>query len=219
MKGPGHSARLFILINELHPSVRILALLGLAIAVQGMSWLMLLGTALILGVLLLYFRALQFGNILRRTRWLLASLFLIYAFTTPGEYLRGLPFEILPTYEGIASGLQQITRLILMLAGLALLLATTHRESMMAGAYLLLSPLRLVGLAPERFAARLWLTLHYVEQTPLPRRQALRHLLENFHATPKPATGMEKITILLPRLGWRDALVLAVLLGLGVMLR
>jgi energy-coupling factor transport system permease protein len=206
-------------MNELHPSVRILALLGLAIAVQGMQWYMLLVAAIILGVLLLYFHALLFGNILRRARWLLVSLLIIYAFTTPGEYLRGLPFEILPTYEGIVSGLQQITRLTLMLAGLTLLLVTTKRESMMAGAYLLLSPLRLLGLAPERFAARLWLTLHYVEQTPLPRRQALRHLLENFHTTPEPAQGMEKIIIVLPRFGWCDALVLAVLLGLGMMLR
>jgi len=206
-------------MNELHPSVRILALLGLAITVQSMQWHKLLVAAIILGVLLLCFRAWLFGNILRRARWLLISLFLIYAFTTPGEYLRGMPFEILPTYEGIDSGLQQITRLILMLAGLSLLLVTTNRENMMAGTYLLLSPLRLVGLAPERFAARLWLTLHYVEQAPLPRRQALRHLLENFHTTSGQVQGMEKITIALPRFGWRDVLALAVLLGLGIVLR
>jgi len=207
------------LVNGLHPSVRIIALLALAGAVQFMQWRALGFAAVMLGGMLLYFRATLFGNIVHRARWLLISLLLIYAFTTPGEYLHDLPFEILPTYEGIASGLQQIARLTLMLAGLALLLATTTREQLMAGAYLLLRPLRWLGLAPERFAARLWLTLHYVEQTPLPRRQALRQLLENFHTHSEPVSSMEKITITLPRLSWFDALVLLLLLWVGVLLR
>lgn len=210
-------------MNGLHPSVRIFSLLALAGAVQFLQWPGLGIAATLLGAALLHFRAALFGNILRRARWLLASLFLIYAFTTPGEYLQGLPFEILPTYEGIAAGLQQMARLTLMLAGLALLLATTKREQLMAGAYLLLRPLRWLGLAPERFAARLWLTLHYVEQAPLPRRQALQHLLENFHTSHEPATdstnGMEKISIALPRMGWIDMLALLGLLALGVLLR
>lgn len=206
-------------MNELHPSVKMLAVLGMAVVVQGMPWHMLLIAAAILSVLLLYFHALLFGNILRRARWLLASLLLIYAFTTPGEYLSGLPFEMVPTYEGINSGLQQITRLVLMLAGLSLLLATTNRESMMAGTYLLLRPLRLLGLAPERFAARLWLTLHYAEQTAMPDRQALRSLLDNFHVSPEPVLGMGKIIIVLPRVNWCDALALLVMLGLGIVLR
>lgn len=184
-----------------------------------MHWRGLGVAAALLGVALLYYRVLLFGNIVRRSRWLLVSLFLIYAFTTPGEYLHDLPFEILPTYEGIASGLQQMARLTLMLAGLALLLTTTKREQLMAGAYFLLRPLRWLGLAPERFAARLWLTLHYVEQTPLPRRQALHQLLESFHTHAESANGLEKITITLPNIRWIDALLLLGLLALGILLR
>ena len=118
----------FIMIYELHPSVRILALLCLAVAVQGMRWQFMLLAGIILGVLLIYTHARLFGNIVRRARWLLVSLLLIYAFTTPGEYLRGLPFEILPTYEGIVLGLQQIARLTLMFAGCLLYTSPSPRD-------------------------------------------------------------------------------------------
>jgi energy-coupling factor transporter transmembrane protein EcfT len=205
-------------MNGLHPSVKIIFLLGLGVAVQLMQWPELVLTAITLAGLLLYLRAMLFFKILRRVRWLLIFLLLIYAYTTPGEYLRGFQSDFLPTYEGIASGMLQITRLILVLASLALLLATTRREDMMAGTYLLLRPLRLLGFSPERFAARLWLTLHYVEQTPLPRRQALRHLLENFHTDLESASGMGKVVIDLPHFGWKDVLALVVLCGLGMLL-
>jgi energy-coupling factor transporter transmembrane protein EcfT len=205
-------------MNGLHPSVRIIFLLGLGVAVQLMQWPGLALAAITLAALLLYLRATLVFKILRRARWLLIFLLLIYAYTTPGEYLHGFQSDFLPTYEGIASGMLQITRLMLVLAGLALLLATTRRGDMMAGTYLLLRPLRLLGFSPERFAARLWLTLHYVEQTPLPRGQALRHLLANFHSDLESASGMEKVVIVLPRFGWLDALVLAMLFGLAMLL-
>ncbi len=205
-------------MNGLHPSVRIILLLGLGAAVQLLQWPGLAVTTTMLAALLLYFRAVLLFKILRRARWLLIFLLLIYAYTTPGEYLRGFQSDFLPTYEGITSGMLQITRLILVLAGLALLLVTTRREGIMAGTYLLLRPLRLLRFAPERFAARLWLTLHYVEQTPLPRGQALRHLLENFHSDLELANDMEKVVIDLPRFGWQDALALLVLSGLGILL-
>ena len=51
-----------------------------------------------------------------------------------------------------------------MLAGLSLLLATTDRENLVSGLLTLLHPLNYLKLPSERFAARLWLTLHYVEQ-------------------------------------------------------
>jgi energy-coupling factor transport system permease protein len=146
----------------LHPTLKILLLILLAIVVQHASLPLLAfaGCALLLLALLQQVTLLR--KLLLRSRWLLLTLLLIYACTTPGEYLHG--WESLPlTYEGLHHGLLQAARLTVMLAGLALLLGTTPRDNLMAGIYRLIYPLQYLGISPDRFAARLWLTLHYVE--------------------------------------------------------
>ena len=148
----------------MHPSLRIVALIALAVLVQ-----LLAPTALaVLGAALLLPAALRHGALLgkmfRRSRWLLLTLLLIYAFSTPGEYPPWWSQGLAPTYEGMRSGLLQAARLAIMLLGLTLLLGSTPRAQLMAGIFQLLLPLRHLGLAVERFTARLWLTLHYVEE-------------------------------------------------------
>jgi len=110
----------------------------------------------------MYYRVKQFLPMIKRMRWLLLSMFLIYAFSTPGEYLKDWPIEIAPTYEGINDGLIQSLRLSMMLAAVALLISTTSKQSMILGFYCLLQPFRYFGLMPGKFAARLCLTLHYI---------------------------------------------------------
>ena len=151
---------------NLHPALRIVSLMLLAIIAQ---WLQVPGLLALLAALLLCLLQLgwkDFRLLLRRARWLLLSLLLIYVFATPGEYVAGLPEWLAPTYEGLHSGLLQALRLVVMLTGLAVLLATGSRETWIAGIYTLIQPLALLGLSPERFAVRLWLTLHYVEHAP-----------------------------------------------------
>ncbi|HEY0563853.1 MAG TPA: hypothetical protein VGD04_11030, partial [Methylophilus sp.] len=61
-----------------------------------------------------------------------------------------------------------------MVAGLSVLMSTTSTSCLMAGLYQCLLPLRRLGFAPETFAARLWLTLHYVESNLAVRAQGGR---------------------------------------------
>ena len=149
-----------------HPATRLLLLGLLAVAVQQLRPLALglLGFSLVAVALWCAPRLLK--KMLYRTRWLLLTMLLVFAFTTPGEYVPGWPLDSAPTYEGLASGLWQATRLVIMLAGLAWMLGVSSRDDLMAGIFLLLRPLRWLGLSPQRFSARLWLTLHYVEQMP-----------------------------------------------------
>lgn len=100
----------------------------------------------------------------RRMRWLFLSMLLIYAFATPGELIPYFPVSLAPTYEGVNSGWLQIERLLIALAALSLLLTRSTKQEMLLGLYMLLYPLRLLGLNVERFAARLLLTLDYVEE-------------------------------------------------------
>jgi energy-coupling factor transporter transmembrane protein EcfT len=153
---------LFIWSEALHPSLKIILLVLLAAAVQhtGLYALALAGCVLMFLAARWHIELLR--KLLFRSRWLLLTLFMIYAFTTPGEYLSGWESYGL-TYEGLHQGALQAIRLIIMLAGLALLLGTTGRDALMAGIYGLISPLRVFKISPDRFTARLWLTLHYVE--------------------------------------------------------
>lgn len=113
--------------------------------------------------LLVGYRARNFLTLLRRTRWILLSLLLIYAFATPGLYLLPDFGSAGPSIEGIRAGVMQTWRLLLMLAALALLLRCTDREALLSGIYTLLKPLQPFGVNAERIAVRLWLTLRYAE--------------------------------------------------------
>lgn len=105
----------------------------------------------------------SFFKLIRRMRWLLLSILLIYAFTTPGEYLSNMPFGIAPTVEGVEHGGLQVMGLMIALAALTLLYAGSTTAQLILGLYLLLQPLKYLGIAVERFAVRLSLTLQYVE--------------------------------------------------------
>lgn len=150
----------------MHPFVRIVCLIAFAAMLQLVQLPSLAAAGALLLIALVWRGAPTFYILLRRARWLLLSILLIYAYATPGEYLPGIPDYLAPTYEGLLAGLMQMGRLAAMLAALSLLLASSSREDIMVGVYLMLLPLRPIGIAPERFAARLWLTLHYVETMP-----------------------------------------------------
>jgi energy-coupling factor transporter transmembrane protein EcfT len=109
-------------------------------------------------------------RLLRRTRWLLVVLLLTYAYALPGDALWPRLGWASPVIEGLQQGTLRIARLVLMLAGLAVLLATTSRPRLIYGLYSLARPLTWFGFDRRAFAVRLGLTLDYVEQAPRPAR-------------------------------------------------
>ncbi len=148
----------------MHPLVKILCFLMLLLLIST-AGSVLLFCGLLLAVIVLYYLKIDaFPHMVRRMRWLFLSIFIIYAFGTPGELLPQFPVSFAPTFEGINLGWLQIEKLLLALAALALLITRTTKEHLMLGLYMLLSPLKLAGLNVERFAARLMLTLNYVEE-------------------------------------------------------
>ena len=101
--------------------------------------------------------------LVRRTRWIMASLLFIYAYTIPGKAF--LPFLGLfsPTYEGLLDGVLQLGRILTVLSSLAVLLELLTSEQLISGLYTWAYPLRYFGLSRERIAVRLALTLQYAE--------------------------------------------------------
>jgi energy-coupling factor transport system permease protein len=130
----------------------------------------------------------------------------IFAFNTPGEHLAGWPFAISPTYEGITAGFTQTLRIVVMLAAISLILAFNTKQQLISGFYFIFSPLKIFGLEVERFATRLWLTLHYVE---LQREHRSHH---DFFNRLKAMTTIDSnqeneevsIVFTVPRFSWVD---------------
>lgn len=102
-----------------------------------------------------------FLRLLRRSRWLLIMLFATYALSMPGALLWPALGGGGPTLEGVQSGALRVARLVLMLAGLAVLLATTDRPRLILGLYALTGPLVWLGFDRRAFAVRLGLALDY----------------------------------------------------------
>ncbi|MDO8208342.1 MAG: CbiQ family ECF transporter T component [Gallionella sp.] len=166
---------------KLHPATQILTWCVLVAAMQFLppAYLLMAG-----GIVLLSAFALsrhKFLQLVRRTRWIMFSLWLIYAYSTPGQpvYAAFAPFS--PSFEGLTDGGLQLMRLLAALAGLAILLDRLHRQQLMAGLYSLFAPLKWLGVSRERLAVRLALTLHYAEVAMLRTQswqESLRSLFE-----------------------------------------
>lgn len=191
----------------MHPSLRILLLLLLAIAIQFMKLHSLIIVGGVLLAMALYWHIGLLRKIMYRSRWLLLILLLVYAYTTPGEYVRAWDSIFAPTYEGLLEGVLQAGRLTLMLAALVLLLGTTQRPELMAGIYFLIRPFGVIGVPVDRFTARLWLTMHYVEEEQPGQRVAFWN---RFDAVSNPAghAMIDTVRFSLPKFTFIDWMLL-----------
>ena len=152
---------------QFHPAAQILTWCLLVASMQVLTlgvWLVPVGFILLCAFVISRHKLIQ---LLRRTRWIMLSLLLIYAYSTPGQTLSDALGIFSPSREGLADGVLQLARLLAALAGLAILLDRLHRQQLIAGLYVLFAPLQWLGLSRERFAVRLALTLHYAEAAML----------------------------------------------------
>lgn len=144
---------------SLHPATRILLWVSLVVFAFSAPLRALLVLTAILSVFLALQHNVLFFRLLRRIRWILISLLLIYSFETPGNPL----FPSGPTADGLVSGGMQAWRIILTIGLLAFLQGATSREKMLSGIYTLLLPMKR-WIRVDRIAVRLLLTLHYAEE-------------------------------------------------------
>lgn len=177
-----------------------------AVMVNQLSLNILLSVSIIFSVILLLNRTSQFWHFIKRFKWLFLVMITIFSLNTPGEHIPAWPFSFVPTYEGIAAGFTQVLRVIVMLAAISLIVASNSRQQLISGFYFIFMPLKIFGLKVERFAVRLWLTLHYVE---LQRENKSPH---DFFGRLKAMTAMDpyqgnevsSIVFTIPRFYWLD---------------
>lgn len=202
----------------LHPSNKILICIIAAVTLQWLHFPAMAGfSALLVLALVITGAERQFGVLLRRARWLIISLLTIYALATPGDVLLPLLGSFGPTRQGLEVGGLQAWRLAELLAVLALMLATTQRDQLLAGLYGLFKPLQLFGVDAERIAVRLWLTLRYSEQgvklKGMDWRMTMRTALE-----PDLIGTNEPVYMELTQLRWLDAAAMMIMITLSTML-
>jgi energy-coupling factor transport system permease protein len=174
---------------KFHPAAQILTWCLLVAIMQFLTLEILLIAAGFVLLFALLRSAHKLMQLLRRTRWIMLSLLLIYAYSTPGQPLLDALGIFSPSREGLSDGVLQLTRLLTALAGLAILLDRLHRQQLIAGLYTLFAPLQLIGVSRERVAVRLALTLHYAEVAMLRETHTwqdnLRSLFEPHDETSK----------------------------------
>lgn len=150
----------------MHAAIKIISFLVFGAAVSTSN-----GQVLLAGMMLVvpsYFfteRAHLHGAfaMLKRLKWLFISILVVYLFFTPGQLLLA---DILwgPTVEGLLQGLQRIVALVLLVAAVNLLIASTEQEEFLAAVLWCLRPLSILGLSHERMAIRITLTLEAVSR-------------------------------------------------------
>ncbi len=199
-----------------HPAVQILVWILLALFTQRLQPVALSALSAAMFALALRLCAAHLLSLLRRTRWILISLLLIYAYTTPGAALWEQLGSVSPTLEGLQDGALQLGRLLSVLSGLAILLALLPQAALISGVYSMAYPLAWFGLSRERIAVRLALTLQYAET-------AMRDTASDWRSTIRDAVqpstnGVKHIELRVQAYGVMDVLLLVsgIVLLLGV---
>lgn len=98
--------------------------------------------------------------LLKRSRWLFLTMLVMFGWLTPGTPVLNLPGA---TQEGLLLAADNLTRLLIAIAIVALILKALSPAELVAGMRSLLAPLALLRVSRNRFAVRLALTLNEVE--------------------------------------------------------
>ncbi|RLJ62784.1 CbiQ family ECF transporter T component [Sulfurisoma sediminicola] len=145
----------------LHPAAWI-ALWGvMAILLQVLEPRWLAAIAVPVLALAAYFAGREVLRLLRRARWLLLTIGILFVFATPGERLP-VPFgSVGLSVDGLVVAGEHLLRLVVLLATLAWLWRALGYEGLLSGLHCLLHPL---GSLRDRIVVRLVLALDYVER-------------------------------------------------------
>lgn len=155
----------FSLAMRFHPASLLLLWFTFLLAYSVRSGAVLAGSCLVVIVWAFFSAGLHLRRLLRRSIWLMLTLFVVFFWMTPGTPLSLMPFA---SVEGLHLAVMQSARVLLAIASLALVLQYLSRADLVAGMYFFLLPLSRIGVPAKRLAVRLMLTLEEVERASAP---------------------------------------------------
>jgi len=156
----------FPTLPEIHPLVRLVSLL---LFIAGISLarppILVAGLTLLAGIYFVNgFPAVgRLMALLKRLRWLMLAIILVYGWWTPGAPLFPGYGMLSPTVEGLQLGFFRVLVLFVIVAAVHLLMQKTGREQLLAALMQLLAPLS-SRPGRERIAVRIVLTMEAVSQ-------------------------------------------------------
>lgn len=182
-----------------HPAALLLSWVGFALILQSVSLDVLILLVLVCLLLVSAFALARGWRLLRRSRWLLISVGILFLFFTPGEYLPGLAGRVGVTHEGVTHALEQLGRLVAILASLAFLHERIGTAGLLCGLHWLMRPFPWCNAT----VVRLMLVLELIED-----RRELRWrewLNEEIKAEPQG----NNLELVMPPWRWRDGALLS----------
>lgn len=148
-----------------HPIVRLLLWGTTAVGVQFAAGWPLASAALGITILALNIASQRLTRLLRRARWLFVAIAALFAWSTPGVLWWPEFGGLSPTVDGLILATAHLSRLLIVLATLALLLETTSTAELVGAVYSLMASARCFGLEHSRFAVRLMLVLEIAQSS------------------------------------------------------
>jgi hypothetical protein len=110
---------------------------------------------------------------IKRLRWLLLAILLVYGWWTPGESVWPDAGALSPSSEGLTLGLQRVMALVAIVAAVHLLLQSTSREQLLPAIMQLIRPVTSQQVR-ERIAVRVLLSIEAVAQVQTLVSEVLR---------------------------------------------
>jgi len=199
---------------KFHPSAQIITWCILVAILQTLSLELLMIFSCLILLLSMWLSGKKLMQLLRRTRWIMFSLLIVYAYTIPGQPLLEELGMFSPGREGLNEGFLQLVRLFIALAGLAILLDRLDRDHLISGLYTLLIPLSWMGMSRERVAVRLALTLHYAETAMMNKKDNWQSGLKGLFET--QVSDTHPIELKLYRFGLGDCVLVILAIALLV---
>lgn len=159
--------------KTLHPAVLVAAGFVCMLGIQLLQALWLVSVVIIVLILALVAGRKKLGAVIRRLRYILIAVIVLFAWQTPGVLIVPVLGMFSPTYDGLLLALDSTARLLATAAVVAVMLEKLSTAQWVSSLYVLIAPLRIAGVSPERFAVRLRLVLDYVDMRNLDWRKSL----------------------------------------------
>lgn len=156
-----HSRLLSSPMFRFNSSVLLLSWMVALLLLIALPWKSLLAACVSVSLLAVLIAPAVFRRLLRRSRWLLLAVLLMFGWMTPGMPVSWLPGA---TLDGLQQAMEQFSRLVISIAMVAMLLSRLDTVSLLTACHGLLRPLRLFGVDVDRLVLRLALTLHQLDK-------------------------------------------------------
>ena len=147
----------------MHSGLVVFLWLAFVAALQFLSFDMLMLALVACGLLSGWYSGSRCRRLVKRIRFILLAIFILFAWFTPGEAIMTYWPSVSPTREGMMLAVEHAGRVLVVVFCVALLLQALPPQRLVGALYALLRPFECVGFPAGKVAVRTLLVLKLVE--------------------------------------------------------